>query len=221
MMKSLYHSLHTEANNESVSKTLLDKKWFSVNEEQLYLYKRLYHIVFEINYDYYKIYSGNYSDDLLSFLGLLSFMNHFDNIVQIKQNIEMQPEFYNGYVINMLKERFKQMSIKLPIEPLIPESNEYFRNSRDAKIYFDITKQPFLDLKEGSNRFYILSVGNSMNGSPLATIAGEKENICYRLPPQLSDWATTVTGMAALGENLFPAEVIITKINSKYYADIL
>ena len=220
-MKSLFHSLHTEANNESVTKTLLDKKWFSINEEQLYLYKRLYHIVFEINDDYYKIYSGNYSDDLVSFLGLLSFMNHFDNIDQIKQDIDMQPEYCNGCMGYMLNEHFKKMSNKLPIEPIIPESKEYFRNSRGAKVYFDITKQPILTLNEGSNRFYILSVGNSMDGCPLATIAGDKENICYRLPPQLSDWAVTVTGMAMLGERLFPAEVIITKANNNFRAEIL
>lgn len=221
MMKSLYRSLHTEANNESVTKTLLDKKWFSINEDQLNLYKRLYHIIFEINDDYYKIYSGNYSDDLVSFLALLSFMNHFDNIDQIKQNIDMQPEYYNGCAINMLEKRFQQMRSKLPIEPIIPETDDYFRNSRGAKIYFDVSKQPLLALKDGVNRFYILSVGSSMNGCPLATIANEKENICYRLPPQLSEWAVTVAGMATLGEKLFPAEVIITKINNEYYAEIL
>ena len=53
MMKSLYNSLHTEEDNNNVTKSLLDKRWFQLNEEQLQLYKKLYHIVFEINNDWF------------------------------------------------------------------------------------------------------------------------------------------------------------------------
>ena len=113
------------------------------------------------------------------------------------------------------------MSPKLSIKPIIPETDEYFRNSRGARIYFDINKQPILKLKEGQNRLYILSVGNSKEGYPLATIADDPENICYRLPIQLSEWAMTVARKAMMGEKLFPAEVVITKIKGKYYAGIL
>lgn len=66
LMKSLFHSLHNDGNNATVTKTLLDKAWFSVNDKQLGLYKKLYHILLEINNDWYKIYAGNYSDDLIS-----------------------------------------------------------------------------------------------------------------------------------------------------------
>ena len=42
-------------------------------------FEQRYHIVFEINNDWYKVYAGNYSDDLVSFLGLLDFMNLFNS----------------------------------------------------------------------------------------------------------------------------------------------
>ena len=82
-------------------------------------------------------------------------------------------------------------------------------------------RQPILKLDEGHNKLYVLSVGISKEFIPLVTIASEPENICYRLPEQLSEWAMSVIGMAMMGENLFPAEVIFTKNKDKYYADIL
>ena len=66
LMKTLYHSLRNDSNNATVSKTLLNKAWFRVTDSQLSLYKKLYHILLEINNDWYKIYAGNYSDDLIS-----------------------------------------------------------------------------------------------------------------------------------------------------------
>lgn len=221
MMKSLYHSLHNEKNHKYVTKNLLDKKWFQLNDHQLELYKKLYHIVWEINNDWYKVYTGNYSDDLVSFLALLDFMNNFDNVQQISRDLDKQPEYCNSCMCHRLGEHFQRMHNKLPIEPVIPETEDYFRNSRGAKIYSNIDKQPVLEIKEGQNKFFFLSVGNSKEGFPLATIANEPENICYRLPIQLSEWAMTVVGMTMMGEKLFPVEVVITKIKDNYYADIL
>lgn len=129
MMKSLYHSLHREANNANVTKNLLDKKWFQLNDRQLQLYKKLYHIVMEINNDWYKVYGGNYSDDLISFLALLDFMNHFNTVEEIKNNFDMQPEYCNTCMCKRLEERFQQMDNelqKLAIKPIVPESNDYF-----------------------------------------------------------------------------------------------
>lgn len=221
MMKSLYYSLHNEYNNANVSKNLLDKKWFRLSAPQLQLYKKLYHIFLEINNDWYKIYAGNYSDDFVCFLGLLDYMNHFKSADEIKQDFDMHPEYCNSCMCSRLKEHFKQMQNKLPIEPVVPETDDYFRNNRGAKVYFDIKKQPILKLNEGQNRFYVLSVGTSKEGVPLVTIVGEPENKCYRLPNQLSEWAITAAGMAMMGAKMFPSEVIFTKIKGNYYADIL
>ena len=224
LMKSLYHSLKNESNNATVSKTLLDKAWFKLSDEQLCLYKKLYHILLEINNDWYKIYAGNYSDDLISLLGLLDYMNHFTSVDEIQKDFDMHPEYCNNCMCSRLEEHFKMIHNKLhklPVEPVVPETDEYFRNNRGAKIYFDVNKQPELRINEGHNKYLVLSVGFDKDSNPLATIASEPENQCFRLPEQLSEWAMTVIGMANMGENLFPSEVIFSKIKGRYYVDIL
>lgn len=221
MMKSLYHSLRNESNNATVTKTLLDKSWFKVSEEQLCLYKKLHHILLEINNDWYKIYAGNYSDDLISLLALLDYMNHFKSADEIQKDFDMHPEYCNACMCRRLEEYFNRIHSKLPVEPVVPETEEYFRNSRGAKVYFDDNRQPELKIVEGHNKYYVLSVGNSNAGIPLVTIENKPENMCFRLPKQLSEWAMTVIGMANMGENLFPSEVVFSLINGRYYADIL
>lgn len=221
MMKSLYHSLRNESNNATVTKTLLDKSWFKVSEEQLCLYKKLHHILLEINNDWYKIYAGNYSDDLISLLALLDYMNHFKSADEIQKDFDMHPEYCNTCMCRRLEEHFNSIHSKLPVEPVVPETDEYFRDNKGAKIYFDVNKQPELVINEGHTKYLVLSVGFDKDGNPLATIASEPENKCFRLPEQLSEWAMTVIGMANMGENLFPSEVVFSLINGRYYADIL
>lgn len=221
IMKSLYHSLKNENNNATVSKTLLDKAWFKLSEEQLCLYKKLYHILLEINNDWYKINAGNYSDDLISLLALLDYMNHFKSAGDIQKDFDMHPEYCNACMCSRLEEHFNRIHSKLSVEPVVPETDEYFRNNKGAKVYFDGNKQPELMIEEGQNKYLVLSVGIDKGGSPLATIASEPENKCFKLPEQLSEWAMTVIGMANIGENLFPSEVVFSLINGRYYADIL
>ena len=192
-----------------------------MNDKQLGLYKKLYHILLEINNDWYKIYAGNYSDDLISLLGLLDYMNHFESADEITKDFEMLPEYCNACICSRLQEHFERMHNKLPVEPVVPETKEYFRNNRGAKVYFDINKQPKLQLEYGEKKFHVLSVDHSKEGVPLVTIASEPENMCLRLPEQLSEWAMTVIGMANMGENLFPSEVVFSRIKGRYYVDIL
>lgn len=221
LMKTLYHSLRNDSNNATVSKTLLDKAWFRVTDSQLSLYKKLYHILLEINNDWYKIYAGNYSDDLISLLGLLDYMKHFKSADEIKNDLDMHPEYCNACMCNRLAEHFKQIHNKLPFEPVVPETEEYFRNSRGAKVYFDVNKQPQLQLEYGEKKFHVLSVGYSKEGLPLVTIASDPENLCFRLPYQLDEWVIMILGMAIQGEEYLPADVIFSKTNDGYYADIL
>ena len=221
LMKSLGRSLIPNTDTLEPRKKFLDIRWFELNESQLLLYKKLYHIFYEINNDWYKVYSGGYSDDLISFLGLLEFMNHFDTVRDIEKDFDMQPEYSNGCICRRLETHFQQMQNKLPIEPVEPESKDFFRNQQGAKVYFDINRQPVLSLKEGQNRYIVLSVGFFKDKSPLMTVEELPENACYRLPVQLREWAISLAGLANTGINLFPSKVVITKINNQIYADIL
>ena len=221
LMKSLCYSLTPVRNGTGITKTLLSKEWFKLTEEQLKLYKQLYHIIFEINNDWYKVFAGDYSDDLVSFLGLLEFMNHFDSVKDIELNFEMQPEYCNSCICNLLEKRFEQMKNKLPIEPIKDETNDYFINQRGAKIYYDVNRQPVLNLAKGKNVVTVLSVGFSKGGIPLVTVEKTPENMCYRLPLQLSQWAMNIVALANAGVALFPAEIVFTKTENYIYADVL
>ena len=134
---------------------------------------------------------------------------------------EMQGEYFNSYVCRQLSDYFNRRRSKLPIDIIDKNDEEYFLNRRGAKVYFDITKQPILQIAEGSQTEMVLSVGMDKSGSPLITLSNEGNPICYRLPEELSDWALMAIGMANVGENLFPSQVVFTKEKNRYFADIL
>lgn len=221
MLKALCNSLRYNSSDEQIQKKLLGSEWFMLNNEQLGLYKKLYVIICKYNNAWYKSYSGIYSDDLIVLTALLDYMNHFSSPEEIRQNIDMQGEYFNSYACHYLSDYFERMKNKLPIDPVPLDSKEYFFNQRGAKVFFDIQKQPILRILDGSYKYNVLSVGFSKEGIPLATIVEHEQVYCYRLPDDLSEWTMTAVGYANMGMNLFPAEVIFTKRNGKFYADIL
>lgn len=222
LLKSLCDALRYHSLEEGTEKRLLDTRWFQLNESQLNLYKRLYKIICEWDHAWYKSYAGNYSDDLVVFIALLGYMNHFETVEQIHtEGLEMQGEYFNGCACQQLSDYFERRRNKLPIDPISQTGDGFFLNRRGAKVFFDITRQPFLIIKDGSKKYMVLSVGVNNSGIPLITISEGEQVICYRLPEELSDWAYSVVGMANTGERIFPAQVIFSKISGRYYADIL
>ena len=154
LMQSLKISLTGNYKEGKIKRTLLDSGWFAVNQRQLDLYKKLYRAICESNKYWYKTFSGIYSDDLVSFIALLQFMNHFSDADEIrKSNIEMQPEYYNAFVCESLNKRYKIMRNKLPIEPILKDDKNYFYNQRGAIVYKDISNQPMLPLHSRKNEF--------------------------------------------------------------------
>ncbi|MFA9375245.1 MAG: hypothetical protein ACERKZ_00680 [Lachnotalea sp.] len=222
IMQSLSKDLVGNYTSDEIKKTLLQAGWFVLNDKQLNLYKRLHKIICLDNKYWYKTYAGIYSDDLVAFISLLQFMNHFENADMIRNGgVDMQPEYYNAFTLDALQRRYNVTSHKLKMEPITNDSLDYFYNQRGAKVYKDDLRQPRLTLKEGQNKIMVLSVGFSQKGTPTVTINENETTVCYRLPNEYSEWAMTVVGMADMGEVLFPAEVIFTKEHEKYYADIL
>ena len=168
LLKALCDELHYHSIAEGVEKKLLNAKWFQLNETQLDLYKRLYKIICEWDNVWYKSYAGIYSDDLVCFIGLLGYMTHFENKEQIiNEKLEMQGEYFNGYVCQQLSDYFNRRRSKLPIDFIDKNDEEYFLNRRGAKVYFDITKQPVFEIAEGSQTEMVLSVGMDKLGIPL------------------------------------------------------
>lgn len=222
MMKSLCKALHP-VDPDSVSKTILPRQWFMVNENQLKLYKQFYYVLCKLNNSWYKSFCGIYSDDVISLIALLGFMNHFSSVDEIKKDINMQGEYYNSYACQSLEDNYSRMRNKLPIEYVSQENVEegYFYNQRGAKCFFDTNKQPMLPLTNGENCYYVLSVGFDRERIPLATVEQNGQAYCYRLPNELSGWAFSAVGMANMGEKVFPSKVLFTNKDGKIYVDIL
>lgn len=221
LLKGLCDSLRYQSLGESTNKKILDTDWFCLNEVQLGLYKKLYRLICEWQPAWYKSYSGIYSDDLVVFNALLNFMNHFESVEQIRADIDMQGEYFNAFACEQLSRYFDQRSCKLPIEPVIPFDQESYLNQRGGKVYFDSRKQLLLPLHEGSQTFDVLSVGVDQKLTPTVTIQKDGESECFRLPNDLSEWACSVIGMAAMGMKQFPTKVTFSNIDGKYFADIL
>lgn len=222
LLKSLCDSLRYHSLEEGVQKKVLVAKWFQMNEAQLGLYKKLYKIICEWDHARCKSYAGIYSDDLVTFIALLNYMNHFESVKQIyDEGLSMQGEYFNSFSCKQLEDYFDRRKNKLPIEPITDTNKEFFINKRGAKVFFDIEKQPIFLINEGSQTATVLSVGMSNMALPLITVLEDEKPVCYRLPQELSDWAYTVIGIANMGENLFPAQVTFSKRNGSYYADIL
>ena len=119
LLKGLCASLRYHSLNEGTNKKILDVGWFCLSEVQLELYKKLYRLICEWQPAWYKSYSGIYSDDLVSFIALLNFMNHFKSVEQIRADIDMQGEYFNEFACEQLTRYFNQRRCKLPIEPML------------------------------------------------------------------------------------------------------
>ena len=110
LMQSLRSALSGEYKGENFKKILLETGWFVLDQRQLELYKKLHKIICVDNHYWYKSYSGNYSDDLVLFVALLQYMNHFESAEQIRnEKIELLPEHFNAFACEHLLERYRAM----------------------------------------------------------------------------------------------------------------
>ena len=129
LMQSLRLSLSGDYKGERFEKVLLDSGWFALNQRQLDLYKKLYRVICVNNNYWYKTYAGIYSDDLVVFVALLQYMNHFESAEQIRnEKLEMQPEYFNAFACESLLERYRVMGNKPSVEPIEVYTQRESRN---------------------------------------------------------------------------------------------
>lgn len=222
LLIALCTSLHDPSLEENATKKILDVKWFQVNKEQLRLYKKLYKIVCEWDCTYYKTYSGIYTDDLIALIALLKYMNNFESIEKIQdEKLSQQGEYFNTFVCHHLQAYFDRRRDKLPLELITNTNNEFFLNKRGEKVCYNIENQPFFSLNEDKTTVDVLSIGMGNMAVPLITILENEGPVCYKLPLGLRDWAYDVIAISNMGENLFPAQVVFSKVNGRYCAEIL
>ena len=216
LLKGLCDSLRYHSLDECTNKKILDTEWFRLSEVQLELYKKLYQLICVWQPAWYKSYSGIYSDDLVTFNALLNFMNHFESVDQLRANLDMQGEYFNAFACSQLARYFDRRRRKLSIEPIIRFNEEIYLNQSGRDVFFDSRKRPLLPLHEGSQTFDVLSVEMDQKFTPSVIILRAGETECFRLPNELSGWASSVVEMAAMGMNLLPTKVTFSKINGRY-----
>ncbi len=100
--------------------------------------------------------------------------------------------------------------------------NDFIVNSRGAVVFMDESRQPFLEIPEGSITKRVLSVSFSFNHAPLVTVQESDGAICYRLPDWYADWCMYCIYYRKMsGVNVFPSYVMFSLIGGKYSADII
>lgn len=221
-ISKLLKALHSGLTSTELKKKLLPESWFNLDDEHLTLYKKLRYVISELNDTWYKSFSGLYADDLMALIAFLNYLNQFNSEEDVKKNgKQMHAEYFNSFLCEHLQEHFNKMHSKLPVEPLPPTTDDFFYNQRGAKCFFDIRRQPIIEVNEAKVCFEILSVGFSGKEIPLVTALVDATPICFRLPHELLEWATSCVGFANSGVNLFPAEVIFWRDCTGYHAHVL
>jgi hypothetical protein len=221
IIKNLHQGFAYQSNEETLKMKLLSNEWFDINQKQLFLYHKMHIIINVLDHAWYKTYAGVYSDDLTVFIVFLNYMNNFETITDFNQiKNSDHAEYFNALCCEKLAEYYVRLRSKLSIEP-ITNNKTYFYNQKQAKIFFDISKQPVLKITNRNQIFDVLSVGISKEIIPLITILEGNTPLCFRLPLELLDWVTDCVNYANSGENLFPTKVMFNKKDDRYFANIL
>ena len=102
------------------------------------------------------------------------------------------------------------------------KNDDFIVNSRGAVVFMDESKQPVLEIPEGSITKRVLSVGFSSSNTPMITVQESDGVICYLLPNWYADWCMYYIYYRKMsGVNVFPSDVMFSLIGGKYSANIL
>ena len=203
-----------------IKKVLLNTNWFRLDDNKRDVYRKLHHVVVGIHDSWYKSFASTYADDLISFISLLEYIDKVP-AEKMEKTLEMQGEYYNGFVCDALQQYYSRIHNKLKKEPVRLIDNEYFFNKWGAKVYVDARKQPGLEIENGMRECDVVNAGMDANGVPTITIEEDDKYMCYRIPEQLKDWVRKIMALKNRGQDMFPARVRFTLYNRRWYVDIL
>lgn len=215
-MKAMNVALHS--NYDVVSKTLLNRRWFILDDIRKQLYLKFHNVISELNDSWNKSYAGLFADDLLSFISLLEFIDK-NTVEQLKDRV--CPELFNRYCVSNLQGRFEEMHHKLPWENTTLNDEGCFINKWGAKVYADATKQPGLEIENGMRECEVVNAGFDARGIPTVTILEDGEYNCYRIPEELFEWSMILVEYKNRGQAILPAKVRFSKKDGRWDADIL
>lgn len=219
LMKALAKALRYESVTEETKKKLLDAQWFSLSEERLALYKKLHKVVMQVNNAWYKVYSGVYADDLVCFTTFLSFVNKFASADEMKQNLDMMPEYFNAAACSELVRHYSKFSGTAFDVSIGDDRESIYCDWGDVVECIDEDDLPLLRVSEGERTCRVLSVGVTGDRA-FAVIIEEGKEKRYCLPDNLFGWAETLELLAVSGVDIFPESVTFTVVAGGLAADI-
>jgi hypothetical protein len=225
LIRSIDNDLRYRNEDEYKEMKYLSDKWFMVDQASFDLYKKFAKIIYYQNRAWYKSYSGNYSDIFTYFLSLLKYFEGYKSLKELNSvSVQQHKINVNNLAVSNLEEHSKLKRSKLPIDFVSNKEKEYYYNKKGALVYFDFYKHEILPIPKDLSgiKYKVLSVGffGKME-KPCITVEEINKAVCYLLPDQLMDWAILSVGLANLGTDIFPTDVIFNYSKGKYYADVL
>jgi hypothetical protein len=156
---------------------------------------------------------------------LLKYFEGYKSLKELNSvSVQQHKINVNNLAVSNLEEHSKLKRSKLPIDFVSNKEKEYYYNKKGALVYFDFYKHEILPIPKDLSgiKYKVLSVGffGKME-KPCITVEEINKAVCYLLPDQLMDWAILSVGLANLGTDIFPTDVIFNYSKGKYYADVL
>lgn len=110
LLKSIHKAMQYKNDSHAIVKSMLDDKWFALDERQFQLYKKLHCIICEYDRAWYKLYSGLYSDDLVVFMSLLDYITSFDSVESLSR-CSNHSEKFNAFVVERLRRNMRNNNL--------------------------------------------------------------------------------------------------------------
>ncbi|MCI9642457.1 MAG: hypothetical protein HFJ98_06690 [Eubacterium sp.] len=109
LLKALHNALKYNSSDEYLKRKLIPEEWFLLRPDQLGVYHKLYFVILELNNCYYKIFSGIYSDDLLSLISLLRYMYKFKTVEEMRKiDRREHSEKFNEFTCSLIQDYFNK-----------------------------------------------------------------------------------------------------------------
>ncbi|MDB1684411.1 hypothetical protein [Enterococcus durans] len=217
MLKSIHRNLRYSSMSDQLTKKLLDVEWFRLSSEHLILYKKFHHIISQLNNSWYKSFSGNYTDDLLSLITFLGFIAQFDSVEEILVNLESLPERLNSSIVVRLMQHFEQMQS----DSLIKSGSKLKKAISEKSSADNNSSATLLFISEIPNIYNVLSVSINDDNEPVVSIKEDGIILDFLLPKQLAEWVIECISFINMGIELFPDKVMFMKHEDNYFVDFI
>lgn len=205
MLKSIRAELTYSSSEDELDKKLFDKRWFDIDDARLDLYKQLKRILVQSDNCWYKVYAGEYSDDLVVLIALLNYFSNFESSEELKKDLDQHPETFNACCCRDLQQRFEIVKFPAPWRAGVHTIQSHLR--------------PRLRVSDIPTVYDVVKVMLAEDGAPMVVVR-ESDDTTYILPDELVGWVELLLETGAVHQ-LFPSDVRFQIVGGICRADIL